>query len=60
MATGRLHAWQEQPFCFEYHHEGDRHHYTPDILVAWSAHKEVVEIKEDSDAAADLDHAGGR
>ena len=50
MATGRPDAWQEQPFCLEYHHEGAQHRYTPDILVAWGAHQEVVEIKEDSDA----------
>lgn len=50
MATGRMDAWQEQPFCLEYHHEGTRHRYTPDILVAWGAHQEVVEIKEDADA----------
>ena len=50
MATGRSDGWQEQPFCLEYHHEGAKHRYTPDILVAWGAHREVVEIKEDSDA----------
>jgi hypothetical protein len=50
MATGRPDAWQEQPFRLEYHHEGSQHRYTPDILVAWGAHQEVVEIKEDSDA----------
>jgi hypothetical protein len=50
MATGRSDAWQEQPFCLEYHHEGAHHRYTPDILVAWGAHQEVVEVKEDFDA----------
>jgi hypothetical protein len=50
MATGRADAWQEQPFCLEYHHEGQRHRYTPDILVSWGARQEVVEIKADSDA----------
>jgi hypothetical protein len=50
MATGLSDAWQEQPFCLEYHHEGIQHCYTPDILVAWGAHQEVVEVKEDSDA----------
>lgn len=50
MATGRSDAWQEQPFCLEYHHEGSQHCYTPDILVAWGTHHEVVEVKEDSDA----------
>jgi hypothetical protein len=50
MATGRSDAWQEQPFCLEYHNEGAQHRYTPDILIAWGAHQEVVEIKEDHDA----------
>ncbi len=50
IATGRSDAWQEQPFRLEYHHEGARHRYTPDILVAWGHHQEVVEIKEDCDA----------
>ena len=50
MATGRPDAWQEQPFRLEYHHERARHCYTPDILVVWASHQEVVEIKEDSDA----------
>jgi hypothetical protein len=50
MATGRPDAWQEQPFRLEYHHEGSRHSYTPDILIAWGSHREVVEVKEDSDA----------
>jgi hypothetical protein len=50
MATGRSDAWQEQPFCLEYHNGGAQHRYTPDILIAWGAHQEVVEIKEDHDA----------
>ena len=50
MATGRSDAWQEQPFCLEYQHEGQRHRYTPDLLVSWGARHEVVEIKGDSDA----------
>jgi len=50
MATGRSNAWQEQPFRLEYHHEGQRRSYTPDILVSWGKHREVIEIKEDSDA----------
>lgn len=50
MATARSDAWQEQPFVLEYQHEGKRHRYTPDILIAWGAHQEAVEIKEDSDA----------
>jgi hypothetical protein len=44
MATARSDAWQEQPFCLEYHHEGTQHRYTPDILVVWGAHQEAVEI----------------
>jgi len=50
MATARSEVWLEQPFVLEYHHEGTRHRYTPDILIAWGTHQEVVEIKEDSDA----------
>jgi hypothetical protein len=50
MATGRPDVWQEQPFRLEYHHEGSRHRYTPDMLIAWGSHREVIEIKEDSDA----------
>jgi len=51
LATGHADAWQEQPFVLEYHHDGEKHRYTPDILVAWGASREVVEIKEDSEAA---------
>src|SRR5271165_1553438 len=50
MATARSDVWQEQPFVLEYQHEEARHRYTPDILIAWGAHQEVVEIKEDSEA----------
>jgi hypothetical protein len=50
LATGRADAWQEQPFVLEFHHDGKKHHYTPDMLVAWGAHQEVVEIKEDAEA----------
>jgi hypothetical protein len=50
MVTARADAWQEQPFLLEYHHEGTKHRYTPDILVTWGGHREVVEVKEDSDA----------
>src|SRR5438874_2323395 len=35
LATARADAWQEQPFKLEYHHEGAKHRYTPDILVIW-------------------------
>ena len=50
LASGHADAWQEQPFILEYHHDGKRHRYTPDILVAWGTNREVVEIKEDSEA----------
>jgi len=50
LATGHPDAWQEQPFVLEYHHEGKKHRYTPDLLVAWGTDREVIEIKEDSDA----------
>lgn len=45
LATGRTNDWQEQPFHLDYHLDGARHRYTPDILVAWGSHREVVEIK---------------
>lgn len=50
IATARSDAWQEQPFSLEYHFDGTKHRYTPDVLVAWGTHQEVVEIKEDSEA----------
>lgn len=50
LATGHPCAWQEQPFVLHYHHNGAEHRYTPDMLIDWGAHQEVVEIKEDSDA----------
>ncbi len=50
MATARADAWQEQPFVLDYHREGAKHRYTPDILVIWGTHQEVVEVKEDSEA----------
>ena len=51
LASGHADAWQEQPFVLEYHHDGKKHRYTPDILVAWGANWEVVEIKDDAEAA---------
>ncbi len=51
LASGHADSWQEQPFVLEYHHDGKRHRYTPDILVAWGANREVVEVKDDSEAA---------
>ena len=50
LATGRTDDWQEQPFRLQYHHDGVKHRYTPDILVAWGTYREVVEIKEDAEA----------
>jgi hypothetical protein len=50
MATARCDTWQEQPFCLEYHYEGTKHRYTPDILVVWGAYQEVVEVQDDSEA----------
>lgn len=49
LATGRADDWQEQPFRFEYHNAGTKQCYTPDILVIWHTHQEVVEIKEDAE-----------
>lgn len=34
----------------EYHHEGKKRRYTPDLLVAWGKHRQVLEIKEDAEA----------
>jgi hypothetical protein len=50
LATAHADAWQEQPFVLEYHHDGAKHRYTPDILVVWGSNRQVVEIKEDSEA----------
>jgi len=50
LATARADAWQEQPFILEYHHEGAKRRYTPDVLVIWRNHQQVVEVKEDSEA----------
>jgi len=50
IATSRADDWQEQPFSLEYHSEGHKHRYTPDVLVAWDSHQEVVEIKGDREA----------
>ena len=51
VATAHADSWQEQPFTLEYHHEGAKHRYTPDILVIWGARQEVVEVKDDQEAA---------
>lgn len=51
LATGHADAWHEQHFVLEYHHDEKPHRYTPDILVVWGHSQEVVEIKEDSEAA---------
>jgi len=50
LATAHPDAWQEQPFLLEYQHQGTKHRYTPDILVVWGTHQEIVEVKEDSEA----------
>jgi hypothetical protein len=50
MATALADSWQEQPFILEYRHEDARRRYTPDILVIWGSHREVVEVKEDKEA----------
>jgi hypothetical protein len=50
LATARADAWQEQPFVMHYHYEGAKHRYTPDILVVWGGHKEVIEVKDDAEA----------
>jgi hypothetical protein len=50
LATAHADSWQEQPFVLAYHHEGERHRYTPDLLVVWGTHREAVEIKEDTEA----------
>src|SRR6266852_4504608 len=51
VATAHADSWQEQPFTLEYHRESAKHRYTPDILVVWGARKEVVEVKDDQEAA---------
>jgi len=50
LTTAHADSWQEQPFVMEYHHEGKKHRYTPDLLVVWGAHREAVEVKEDTHA----------
>jgi hypothetical protein len=51
VASAHADSWQEQPFTLEYHHEGKKHRYTPDVLVIWPRCQEVVEIKDDHAAA---------
>ena len=50
LATAHADGWQEQPFTLEFHYEGKEGRYTPDLLVAWGTHRQVVEIKEDAEA----------
>src|SRR5271157_488157 len=50
LATAHPDAWQEQPLVLKYGREGKNCRYTPDILVVWDRHREVVEIKEDAEA----------
>jgi hypothetical protein len=56
LATAHADSWQEQPFVLEYHYAGEKHQYTPDLLVVWGAHREVVEVKEDAHAALPENH----
>jgi TnsA endonuclease N terminal len=51
-ATAHADAWQEQPFSVEYHVNGCKHRYTPDALIVWGSHREVIEIKDDREAEA--------
>ena len=51
VATAHASSWQEQPFTLEYHYEAAKHRYTPDVLVIWGARREVVEVKDDQEAA---------
>jgi hypothetical protein len=51
VATAHAESWQEQPFTLAYHHEGAKHRYTPDLLVSWGVRQDVVEIKDDHEAA---------
>jgi hypothetical protein len=51
VATAHANSWQEQPFTLEYHHEETKHRYTPDVLLDWGTCQEVVEIKDDQEAA---------
>jgi hypothetical protein len=51
-ATAHADAWQEQPFSIEYHADDSKQRYTPDVLIVWGSHREVIEIKEDRDAGA--------
>ena len=57
MATALADSWQEQPFIHEYRHEEAKRRYTPDILVMWGSHREVVEIKEDKEAESPEHHS---
>jgi hypothetical protein len=58
LATAHADGWQEQPFTLEYHHAEKKRRYTPDLLVVWGTHREVVEIKEDSEADLPENHTG--
>lgn len=50
LAAGRPDHWLEQPFVLDYRDGGLKRHYTPDVLVVWGRHHEVIEIKEDLEA----------
>jgi hypothetical protein len=57
MATARADPWQEQPFTLEYRADEAKYRYTPDILVIWGAHREVVGVKEDKEAQSPKNQA---
>ena len=42
---------QEQPCVLEYRDAEKMHRYTPDALLAWGACRELIEIKDDAEAA---------
>jgi len=50
LACARVDLCQEQPCVLEFHYAGQRHRYTPDVLLAWGTYRELVEIKDDADA----------
>jgi hypothetical protein len=50
LATAHPDWWLEQPFRLEYHHDGRKCRYTPDVGIGWGDYREAVEIKEDFEA----------
>jgi len=51
LAAGRPDHWLEQPFVLDYRYGALKRRYTPDVLAIWDQHREVVEIKDDLEAA---------